>query len=244
MAGHSQFKNIMHRKGAQDAKRAKIFTKILREVTVAVRMGGKDPDSNARLRTILMHARFSNVPKENIDRAIGKASQQGVAEESLCYEAFGAGGGALLVEVLSANRNKSASEIRAILSRHGARLADVRYLFHQEGRIIYRHQDADALMECAIAYGATDFKQEEDLFTLSCPREMFFSFCDQLEARFGSPDQAQIGWFASLPHEIHDKETMQSFRTLLYILEDHEDVQHVWTNVIEMQDVNSDLEVE
>lgn len=231
MAGHSQFKNIMHRKGAQDAKRAKIFTKILREVTVAARMGGVDPNTNARLRAILIHARSSNVPKDNLERAITKSQDQAVAEDSLRYEAFGPEGSALLIEVLSANRNKSASEIRAVLNRHGARLADVAFMFAHESRLVYHTKSPDDLMEAAVMHGAREFVQEgEETCILSCARENFAQLCDALEPRFGVPDQAFLGWFAPIPHIIDDT-ARQALTKLISALEDLDDVQHVWTNV-------------
>lgn len=233
MAGHSQFKNIMHRKGAQDAKRAKLFTKLLREVTVATKTSGPDPDTNPRLRNALFQCRQSNVPKDTIDRAISKASESAEHYDSLYYEGRGPGNTALMIHVLTDNKNRSACDVRTALSKHGGSLADVGFLFNHYGIIDYIDEDPIALMDCAIENGALDIKEysvgQIQGQRIICERDQFFSLCEALEKQFNVPREASISWQAKMPHELSPDHQI-SVMKLIHALEDLDDVQSVWTN--------------
>lgn len=232
MAGHSQFKNIMHRKGAQDAKRAKVFTKLLREVTVAARAGGADAGSNPRLRNALYQARQANMPKDTLERAISRATEETGNYESLYYEGFGPGQAALLIHVLTDNRNRSASEVRGFFHKHGGRFGDVAFLFSHVGIIAYPLLTTQAaLAERAIDQGATDIQEEEDACVLQCPRDLFFALRESLEAEFGPPTYASLAWVPFLPHIVADHHQQESLRKFIGSLEELEDVQEVWSNV-------------
>ena len=169
MSGHSKWASIKHKKGAVDAKRGKLFTKIIREISVAARVGGGDPDANPRLRTALLKAKLSNMPKDNIDRAIkkGTGELEGAEYSELTYEAYGPGGVAILVEVLTDNRNRTAAELRHILSRAGGNLGEsgsVAYLFKRKGLIVYDGSEytEDAVIEAALEAGAEDVAKTDD----------------------------------------------------------------------------------
>ena len=191
MAGHSQFKNIMHRKGAQDAKRAKLFTKLLREVTVAVKTSGPDADTNPRLRNALFQCRQSNVPKDTIDRAISKAGESTEHYDTLYYEGRGPGNTALIIHVLTDNKNRSACDVRTALSKHGGSLADVGFLFDHHGIIEYRNQDPLVLMECALDHGALDIQEHstgsQSIQCIISERDQFLTLREALETTFGPP---------------------------------------------------------
>jgi YebC/PmpR family DNA-binding regulatory protein len=235
MAGHSQFKNIMHRKGAQDAKRAKVFTKLLREITVAARQGGGDAETNPRLRTVLTTARQANMPKDNIERAIKKATEgtDGDQYEALRYEGFGPEGIAILVEVLTDNRNRSAPEVRTLFNKNHGRWAEpnsVAFMFQNLGCLTYPlTSDHEAISLTAIDHGAIDFEtdEKEKTFSIFCPKEAFFSLRDPLEQQFGSPTEAQLIWRPDLWIEVKEPEPLLD---LIEALQDHDDVQHVWSN--------------
>jgi YebC/PmpR family DNA-binding regulatory protein len=238
MAGHSQFKNIMHRKGAQDAKRAKIFTKLIREITVSARSGGIDPEANPRLRTALACARQANMPKDNIERALRKSTESHEAYESIRYGGYGPGNIAILVEALTDNRNRTSPEIRSIFNKLGGSVAEtssVSFLFTQQGLIVYPlHEN---LLEEAIELGATDLKewQEEgqDFVSLFCAHDAFFAFRESLEARFGPSIEAALAWIPSVPIALQDKDQRTVLENLFNALEDHDDVQAVWSNLEE-----------
>lgn len=231
MAGHSQFKNIMHRKGAQDAKRAKHFTKLLREITVAARAGGIDPEINSQLRTALHHARRANMPKENIDRALHKATEEGGENyEALCYEALGPGQVAFIVEVLTDNRNRSASEIRTIFNKHGGHVADIAYLFDHVGVIIYPLDRKNELEEEAIEAGVSDIQETDNSCILICPKESFAKIREQLESSFGHPEEVHLAWIPHAYIHLDRDEHKQATEKLIAALEDHDDVRAVWTN--------------
>lgn len=231
MAGHSQFKNIMHRKGAQDAKRAKVFTKILREITVAAKSGGVDPVSNPRLRNALIQARTANMPKDNVERAIAKANESAESYETLRWEAIGPGGSALMIDVLTDNRNRITSEIRMVLNKNGGRQADVAFLFHHCGLIHYDNAvDKDALMEAALQTQADDIKEHEDGVDVVCEKERFFAVKEALEVCCGPANQAFLAWVPLTPHDMTE-DHRSALERLVDALEDMDDVQRVWTNV-------------
>ena len=235
MAGHSQFKNIMHRKGRQDAKRAREFTRLIREVQVAARAGLPDPAANPRLRSALQAARAANVPKENIERAIRRASgSEEVAYEEVRYEGYGPGGVALIVETLTDNRNRTAAEVRAAFAKLGGSLGEtgsVSYQFDRVGEIRYSAAAADpeTMLEAAIEAGAEDCRSSSDGHEVICAPDDLAAVREALEERLGPPEAARLGWrpLVSVPVGPDQAETL--FR-MLEMLDDNEDVQNVVAN--------------
>jgi YebC/PmpR family DNA-binding regulatory protein len=235
MAGHSQFKNIMFRKGAKDAKRAKAFTKLAREITVAAKGSGPDPAYNPRLRLAIQNAKALSVPKDNIERAIKKA-QGGDAEsyDEIRYEGFGPGGIGVIVEALTDNRNRTASDVRASFSKYGGNLGSdgsVAFLFDRLGRITYPAAAAtgDIMLEAAIEAGADDCQSGDDGHELTCAFEALGAVREALEAKFGEAESATIVWRArdTVPIE---GEAAASLVKLIGVLEDNDDVQNVYAN--------------
>jgi len=201
MAGHSQFKNIMHRKGAQDAKRAKVFTKLIRELTVAARSGLPDPESNPRLRSAIIAARIANMPKDTMERAIkrGAGGDDTANYEEIRYEGYGPGGVAMIIEALTDNRNRTASEIRAAFSKHGGNLGEtnsVSFMFERVGRVEYEKDTASAedMFEAALEAGATDVESDEAGHHVACAPDDLSTVRDALEKRFGTPESARLDW--------------------------------------------------
>ena len=235
MAGHSQFKNIMHRKGRQDAKRARTFTRLVREVQVAARAGLPDPAANPRLRSALQAARAANVPKDNIERAIRRGSGgEGESYEEVRYEGYGPGGVALIVETLTDNRNRTAADVRAAFSKLGGALGEtgsVSFQFDRIGEIHYPADaaDPDTMLEAAIEAGAEDCRSSEDGHDVVCAPDDLAQVRDALEARLGPPDAARLGWRpqAAVPVSPEHAETL--FK-LLETLDDLDDVQGVTAN--------------
>lgn len=235
MAGHSQFKNIMFRKGRQDKERSKLFSKLAREITVAAKQGLPDPTHNARLRAAIMAAREENMPKDNIERAIKKASG-GDAEsiEEVRYEGYGPGGVALIVEALTDNRNRTAGDLRAAFSKYGGVLGEtnsVAFLFSHIGVIAYPKDKGsdDAMLEAAIETGADECASGDDNHEFLVSIENFGQVRDALEARFGSPRSAKIEWRPLTATRVPD-ETADNLVKLLDTLDDHDDVQTVYGN--------------
>ncbi len=237
MAGHSQFKNIMHRKGAQDKKRAKIFAKHIRELTVAAKAGLPDPDMNPRLRTAISAARSDNMPKDNIDRAISRAAgtADGDNYEEIRYEGYGPGGIALIVEALTDNKNRTAAEVRAAFAKAGGALGEtgsVSFMFEHIGQIIYSATeiDGDEIFEIALEAGAENVESDEQLHEITCAMEDFNDVQSALEGKFGTPQEAGIVWKPnnSVPIETEDK--ANSVFKLVDALEDNDDVQKVSAN--------------
>lgn len=237
MAGHSQFKNIMYRKGAQDIKKAKIFAKIAREIIVAVRSGSEDASSNPRLRAALAMARASNMPKDNIERAIKKAKSNLESDnlEEIRYEGYGHGGVAVIVEAMTDNRNRTASDVRSIFTKYGGSLGEtgsVGFLFEHIGVFYY---DAsiikfESLFESAIEAGAEDVSEgrgEEDPHVVTCSINMFASVRDSLFKKVGDAIEGKMIWKPISP--VNSKE--ESVRKMIDMLEDHDDVQNVYTNL-------------
>ena len=219
MAGHSQFKNIMYRKGAQDKKRAKIFTKIIRELTTAARSGLPDPAANPRLRAAVLAARQANMPKDTVERAIkrGAGGEGGEAYEEVRYEGYGPGGVAVIVEALTDNRNRTASEVRAAFAKAGG-------------------ASADDVLEAAIEAGAGDVVSDADGHVVISAQDDFNSVRDALEARFGPAESAKLGW-RPLNSAVIDAETAASLFKLIETLEDSDDVQDVYANFEVSEDV-------
>src|ERR1700760_1198599 len=236
MAGHSQFKNIMHRKGRQDAAKSKLFGKLAREVTVAAKLGLPDPAMNARLRAAIIAARAENMSKDSIDRAIKKA--QGNDAESydeIRYEGYGPGGVAVIVEVLTDNRNRTASDVRSYFTKTGGNLAEtgaVSFMFDHVGVIEYdaKVASADAMLEAAIDAGADDVTSSENGHEISAPQENFVDVAKALEAKFGEPRKAGLVWKPQNTIAVDDEKGEKLFK-LMELLNEHDDVQHVYDNL-------------
>ncbi len=234
MAGHSKFKNIMHRKGAQDKKRSKVFSKLSKEITVAAKMGTPDPDMNPRLRTAIAAARAQNMPKDNIERAIKKSQQDGENYEEVRYEGFGPAGVGVIVEALTDNRNRTASEVRTIFSKNGGNLGEtgsVSFMFDRVGAIEYAGDvaSADDMLEAAIEAGAEDCESDDDLHTLYTDAEALHEVAKTLEDKYGDPQSARIIWKPQNNIDVDD-EKGEKLLKLLDLLEDSDDVQYVYAN--------------
>jgi YebC/PmpR family DNA-binding regulatory protein len=240
MAGHSQFKNIMHRKGRQDAQRSKLFSKLAREITVAAKAGVPDPAMNARLRLAVTNARAQSMPKDNIDRAIKKASgSDGENYEEIRYEGYGPGGVAVIVEALTDNRNRTASNVRATFSKHGGALGEtnsVAFMFDRVGEIRYPAGagDADAVMEAAIEAGADDVVSDEDGHTIYTSFEAMNEAASALEAALGEAESVRASWRPQNNVPV-DAERGVTLMKMIGVLEDDDDVQNVYAN-FEMSD--------
>jgi len=236
MAGHSQFKNIMYRKGAQDAKRSKAFAKLGRELLVAARGGLPDPAMNPRLRAAIAAARAANMPKDNIERAIkrGAGEDDDVAYEEVRYEGFGPGGVALIVEALTDNRNRTAAEVRAAFAKHGGSLGDVNsvsYLFRRAGEIRYPAAagGAEAMFEAAIEAGAEDVETTADGHLVTTGPDELNAVREALEGSFGEAERARLVWLPSSTVSVGDTDADPLVR-LLQALDDSDDVQLVSAN--------------
>ncbi len=236
MAGHSQFKNIMHRKGAQDAKRARQFAKLIREITVAARQGLPDPGSNPRLRAALTAARIANMTRDTIERAIKKASGAAAGEDyvEVRYEGYGPAGVAVVVEALTDNRNRTASDVRTAFSKHGGALGEtnsVAFLFSRLGVIRYPATTAtpDQMLEAAIDAGADDVHSDDTGHEVTTSIDDLFAVRDALEARFGAPDLAKLDWRPTTTVTL-DEEKAAAVLKLLDALDDNDDVQNVYAN--------------
>lgn len=240
MAGHSQFKNIMYRKGAQDKKRAKLFAKLAKEITVAAKMGMPEPEHNPRLRAAIQAARAENMPKDNIERAIKKSTDQGGENyEEMRYEGFGPGGVGVIVEALTDNRNRTASAVRAIFSKHGGNLGEtgaVSFMFDQVGQILYPADkgEAEAMLEAAIEAGAEDCISSEDGHEFICAPDDLHDVAQALEATLGEANSARIVWKPQNTIELDDDKS-ETMMKLLDALDDDDDVQQVYAN-FEMSD--------
>ncbi len=236
MAGHSQFKNIMHRKGAQDARRARQFAKVIREITVAARSGLPEPASNPRLRAAITAAREVNMPKDTVDRAIKKAIGAGGGEDyaEVRYEGYGPAGVAVIVEALTDNRNRTASDLRSAFSKHGGALGEtnsVSFMFSRLGVVRYpaNAADADTMLEAAIEAGAENVESDSEAHEITCAVDDFFQLRDGLEARFGPPEAARLEWRPTIAVTL-DEERAAGVLKLLDALEENDDVQTVTAN--------------
>jgi YebC/PmpR family DNA-binding regulatory protein len=235
MAGHSQFKNIMHRKGRQDAVRSKLFGKLAREITVAAKLGLPDPAMNPRLRAAILAARAENMPKDNIDRAIKKATG-GDAEnyDEIRYEGYGPGGVAVIVEVLTDNRNRSAGEVRASFTRSGGNLAEtgaVSFMFDHVGLVEFdaKAASADAMLEAAIEAGADDVVSNENAHEIYTATDSLRDVAKALETKFGEPRKAAMVWKPQNTVPVDDEQGEKVLK-LIDALNDQDDVQNVYAN--------------
>lgn len=235
MAGHSQFKNIMHRKGRQDAVRSKMFSKLAREITVAAKMGMPDPDMNPRLRLAIQAAKAVSMPKDNIQRAINKAAGNDTENyDEVRYEGYGPGGIALIVEALTDNRNRTASNVRAAFTKAGGALGEtgsVSFLWDKIGEIYYpaASGSADKVMEAAIEAGADDVESDDEGHTILCSFESLNDVSKAMEAALGEPESAKIIWKPQTTVPV-DEDRAQSLMKLVGNLEDDDDVQSVYAN--------------
>ncbi len=235
MAGHSKYKNIMHRKGAQDKKRSSMFSKLSREITVAAKMGLPDPDMNPRLRAAVLAAKAQSVPKDNIQRAIDKASGGDVENyEELRYEGYGPAGVALIVEALTDNRNRTATNVRTIFSKNGGNLGtagSVSHGFERLGLIEYGPDagDSDKVLEAAIEAGADDVESDEDGHRIWTSVETLHEVAKALEPMIGEAESAKLAWKPSLEVEVRGDDAQQLLK-LMDALDEDDDVQTVWGN--------------
>lgn len=235
MAGHSKFKNIMHRKGAQDKKRSKMFSKLAKEIAVAVKVGGSDPNSNPRLRLAIQNARGLSMPKDNIERAITKG-EGGDSEnfDEVRYEGYGPGGVALIVETLTDNRNRTASTVRSTFSKNGGNLGEtgaVSFMFDRVGEIVFPADvgDSDTVMEAAIEAGAEDVDSSQEGHVILCAFEDLGEVAKNLEEALGAPESVNPTWKPQTTTPL-DEEKAQTFLKLVDALEDDDDVQSVYSN--------------
>ena len=242
MAGHSAFKNIMHKKGRKDAARAKVFTKIAREITVAAKFGSPDPSMNPRLRLAIQSARAENMPKDNIERAIKKA-QGGDSEayEAIRYEGYAPGGVAVIAEALTDNRNRTGGAVRAAFTKNGGNLAAtgaVAHMFEHVGEIRFKAAAGtpDAVLEAAIDAGADDASSDATGHVVMCAFDSLGTIAAVLEEKLGEPESVRAIWKPNLSTEV-DEDNAQSIMKLIAALEDDDDVQNVFANFEVSEDV-------
>jgi YebC/PmpR family DNA-binding regulatory protein len=248
MSGHSKWHTIKHKKGAADAKRGKIFTRIIKELTVAARNGGGDPDTNPRLRTIVTEAKANNMPRENIERAIrrGTGEEPGVTYDEVTYEGYGPGGVALMIETLTDNKNRTVGEIRHLLSKHAGNLAaenSVAWMFSRKGQIVVEKGkvDEDKLLSVALDAGADDMNDDGSAWEVVCAPEQFEAVRDAVKALGVNPAAAAIAMVPQNYIKLVGKEAQQMLR-LMEAIEDHDDVQHVWANFdVEEKEIEASL---
>lgn len=235
MAGHSQFKNIMYRKGRQDAAKSKMFSKLAREITVAAKSGLPNPEMNPRLRLAIQNAKAQSMPKENIERAIKKASGSDAENyEEVRYEGYGPGGVAIIVEALTDNRNRTASNVRAAFTKAGGSMGEtgsVAFMFDRVGEIVYPSSagDAETVMEAAIEAGAEDVQSDENGHVITCAFEDFGEVTAALERALGEAESVKAVWRPQTGTPV-DEERAQSVLKLIAVLEDDDDVQNVYAN--------------
>jgi YebC/PmpR family DNA-binding regulatory protein len=248
MSGHSKWHTIKHKKGAADAKRGKIFTRIIKELTVAARAGGGDPDTNPRLRTIITEAKASNMPSENIKRAIrrGTGEEPGVSYEEAQYEGYGPGGAAVIMDVLTDNRNRTVGELRHLLTKHGGNLAEtnaVAWMFTKRGYIVVQKGKADeeTLMSTVLDAGGDDLRDDGDNWEVFSAPEAFPQVLDAVKKLGIEPDAAEVAMVPQNYLKLEGKQAQQMVR-LMEALDEHDDVRHVWSNVdIEEKEIEASL---
>jgi YebC/PmpR family DNA-binding regulatory protein len=235
MAGHSQFKNIMYRKGRQDAARSKLFAKLSREITVAAREGGGDPGMNPRLRLAIQNAKAQSMPKDNIERAIAKAAGgDSEAYEEIRYEGYGPGGVAVIVEALTDNRNRTAGAVRSYFAKNGGSLGEtgsVAFMFDRVGEIAYPDEaaDYDAVLEAAIEAGAEDVASEDGIHLVTTAFEALGDVAKGLEERLGEAQSVRAAWKPQTMTPV-DEDKASTLMKLIAALEDDDDVQNVYAN--------------
>jgi YebC/PmpR family DNA-binding regulatory protein len=237
MSGHSKWAKVKHFKGAIDAKRSRLFAKLAREVMIAAKLGGGDPDLNPRLRMVLLKCRSANMPSDNVERAIKKGTGGGEAAhfEDLTYEIFGPHGVALLVELSTDNRNRTAAEIRSLLTKHGGSMATsgaVSRLFQRQGQIIIAREaaDEDTLMELALDAGAQDFKAEPEGYEILTHPAHFEAVHRQIEAKGIKPEAAGVAWLPTQTVPVGAGHAAAAVSRLIEALEEHDDVKEVHAN--------------
>lgn len=241
MSGHNKWSTIKHKKGAADAKRGKIFTKIIKEISVAAKLGGGDPSANPRLRTAIDKAKGENMPKDNIERAIkkGTGGMEGVNYEEIMYEGYGPGGVAVLVEVMTDNRNRSVSEVRSIFTKCNGNMGEagcVAWMFDKKGLILFdKTVDFDALFEAALEAGAEDVTEEDEQFEVRTEPSSFIEVRDNLEAKGFKPLNAELTMIPQTLIALEGKQA-ESMLKMMDRLEDCDDVQNVYANF----DISSD----
>ena len=242
MAGHSKYKNIMYRKGAQDKKRSAMFSKLSREITVAAKSGTPDPDMNPRLRAAVMAAKAQSMPKDNIERAINKASAgEGENYEEIRYEGFGPGGVSLIIEALTDNRNRTATNVKVAVSRNGGNIGApgaVSHGFDRLGLISYpaKAGDADRVFEAAFDAGADDVSSSEDGHEIWTAVENLHGVAKAIEAKLGEPEGTKLAWRPQIMVSVSEDDAATLFK-LLDALDDDDDVQTVWGNY----DISDDI---
>jgi YebC/PmpR family DNA-binding regulatory protein len=248
MSGHSKWASIKHKKGALDAKRGKIFTRIIKELTVAARGGGGDPDMNPRLRTIIADAKAANMPAENIKRAIrrGTGEEPGVSYEEVTYEAYGPGGAAVIIDTLTDNKNRTVGELRHMLEKHGGNLASsgaVSWMFTKKGYIVVEKSKADEekLMGAVLEAGADDLQDDGDNWEVLSAPEAFHVVRDAVKQLGIEPASAEVSMIPQNYVKLEGKVAQQMVR-LMDALDDQDDVQHVWSNFdIEEKEIEASL---
>lgn len=248
MSGHSQFKNIMYRKGAQDAKKARVFAKLAREITVAAKSGIPEPDKNPRLRLAIQAARAESMPKDNIERAIAKATQTagGADFVTMRYEGFAPNKAAVIVEALTDNKNRTAGNVRTIFGKRGGAMGEsgsVAFNFERIGYIQYPASavNADEMFENALEAGANDVSSDEEFHEIETLPDDLFTVTEALEKKFGTPSASRLDWKPTVKVEINDLETAQKFLDFIDALEDDDDVQHVYHNAEISEDILKQL---
>jgi YebC/PmpR family DNA-binding regulatory protein len=236
MSGHSKWHSIKHKKAAVDAKRGKLFTKIIRELSVSARAGGGDPEINPRLRKAISDAKAVNMPADNIKRAIMKGTGQleGSSYEEATYEGYGPGGVAIYVEVLSDNKNRTVSELRHIFTKNGGRIGEsgcVAWMFKRKGYIIVEKANAseEMLLDIALSNGAEDLREDGSNYEILTPPEKYEAVVEVLKQKEIEMASAEIGYIPQTYVKLEGKQAQQQLR-LMEELEDHDDVQHVWAN--------------
>jgi YebC/PmpR family DNA-binding regulatory protein len=248
MSGHSKWHTIKHKKGATDAKRGKVFTRIIKELTVAARSGGGDPEMNPRLRTVVADAKANNMPRENIDRAIrrGTGEEPGVTYDEITYEGYGPGGVALMIETLTDNKNRTVGEIRHMLGKHAGNLAaenSVAWMFSRKGQVLVEKGkiDEDKLLSAALDAGADDMNDDEDGWEVVCAPERFEVVRDAVKALGVEPASAGVAMIPQNYIKLVGREAQQMLK-LMEAIEDHDDVQHVWANFdVEEKEIEASL---
>ena len=236
MSGHSKWHTIKHKKGAADAKRGKIFTRLIKELTVAARAGGGDPDMNPRLRTFIADAKQSNMPADNIKRAIrrGTGEEPGVSYEEAMYEAYGPGGAAVIIDVLTDNRNRTVGELRHLLTKHAGNLAEtnaVAWMFTKKGYIVIEKSkaDEDKLMSAVLDAGADDLQDDDDNWEVLSAPEVFPAVKEAVKQLGVEPATAEVSMIPQNYVKLEGKVAQQMLK-LMEALDDQDDVQHVWSN--------------
>ena len=251
MSGHSKWASIKHKKGALDAKRGRIFTRLIKELTVAARAGGGDPDMNPRLRTIIADAKAQNMPAENIKRAIrrGTGEEPGVSYEEAQYEAYGPGGAAVIIDVLTDNKNRTVGELRHLLEKGGGNLATahaVAWMFAKKGYIVVEKSKAPAideekLMAAVLEAGADDLRDDDDNWEVLCAPEAFPAVREAVKQLGIEPATAEVSMIPQNYVKLEGKPAQQMIR-LMEALDEHDDVQHVWSNFdIEEKEIEASL---